>query len=70
MLEIQRIRAEKDALVEGLLKRNIHAESTLDEILSKDVEWRAAKTELDNIAAEMNQLARSIGELFKAGKQA
>jgi seryl-tRNA synthetase len=70
MLEIQRIRAEKDALVEGLLKRNIHAESTLDEILSKDVEWRAAKTDLDNIAAEMNQLARSIGELFKAGKQA
>ena len=70
MLEIQRIRAEKDALVEGLLKRNIHAESTLDEILSKDVEWRATKTDLDNIAAEMNQLARSIGDLFKTGKQA
>ena len=70
MLEIQRIRAEKDALVEGLLKRNIQAESTLDEILAKDVEWRAAKTDMDNIAAEMNQLARSIGELFKSGKQA
>jgi len=70
MLEIQRIRAEKDALVQGLLKRNIHAESTLDEILSKDQAWRASKTELDTIAAEMNQLARSIGELFKAGKQA
>ncbi|MFM6934447.1 MAG: serine--tRNA ligase [Flavobacteriales bacterium] len=70
MLEIQRIRAEKDALVQGLLKRNIQAESTLDEILSKDQAWRASKTELDTIAAEMNQLARSIGELFKAGKQA
>lgn len=70
MLEIQRIRAEKDALVEALLKRNIQAESTLDEILAKDVEWRAAKTDMDNIAAEMNQLARSIGELFKSGKQA
>jgi seryl-tRNA synthetase len=70
MLEIQRIRAEKDALVKGLLKRNIQAEATLDEILSKDQEWRAAKTELDNIAAEMNQLARSIGDLFKSGKQA
>jgi seryl-tRNA synthetase len=70
MLEIQRIRTEKEALVKGLLKRNIQAEATLDEILSKDQEWRAAKTELDNIAAEMNQLARSIGELFKAGKQA
>ena len=30
MLEIQRIRAEKDALVKGLLKRNIQAETTLD----------------------------------------
>jgi seryl-tRNA synthetase len=70
MLEIQRIRAEKDALVKGLLKRNIQAEATLDEILSKDQEWRAAKTELDNIAAEMNQLARSIGDLFKSGKPA
>ena len=70
MLEIQRIRAEKDALVKGLLKRNIQAEATLDEILSKDQEWRAAKTELDNIAAEMNQLARTIGDLFKSGKQA
>ena len=70
MLEIQRIRAEKDALVNGLLKRNIQAEATLDEILSKDQEWRAAKTELDNIAAEMNQLARSIGDLFKSGKPA
>jgi seryl-tRNA synthetase len=57
MLEIQRIRAEKDTLVKGLLKRNIQAESTLDEILAKDVDWRAAKTDLDNIAAEMNQLA-------------
>ena len=70
MLEIQRIRAEKDALVKGLLKRNIQAEATLDEILAKDQAWRSAKTEMDTIAAEMNQLARTIGELFKTGKQA
>jgi seryl-tRNA synthetase len=54
MLEIQRIRAEKDALVKGLLKRNIHAETTLDEILAKDEAWRAAKTEMDTIAAEID----------------
>lgn len=70
MLEIQRIRQEKEAIIAGLAKRNIDATSTLDAILETDQNWRAAKTQLDQIAAEMNQLARNIGELFKTGKQA
>ena len=69
MLEIQRIRQEKDAIIAGLAKRNIDASSTLDEILALDQQWRSAKTSLDQVAAEMNQLAKSIGELFKSGKQ-
>jgi seryl-tRNA synthetase len=70
MLEIQRIRQEKDAIIAGLAKRNIDTSSTLDEILTLDQKWRAAKTSLDTLAAEMNQIAKSIGELFKSGKQA
>jgi len=70
MLEIQRIRQEKEAIIAGLAKRNIDASQTLDAILETDQHWRAAKTQLDQVAAEMNQLARSIGELFKSGKQA
>ena len=70
MLEIQRIRQEKDAIIAGLAKRNIDASSTLDEVLAIDQKWRTAKTALDTLAAEMNQIAKSIGELFKAGKQA
>jgi seryl-tRNA synthetase len=69
MLEIQRIRQEKEAIIAGLAKRNIDASSTLDEILALDQQWRSAKTSLDQVAAEMNQLAKSIGELFKSGKQ-
>ncbi len=69
MLEIQRIRQEKDAIIAGLAKRNIDASSTLNEILALDQQWRSAKTSLDQVAAEMNQLAKSIGELFKSGKQ-
>ncbi|MFM1854293.1 MAG: hypothetical protein RL164_1611 [Bacteroidota bacterium] len=69
MLEIQRIRQEKDAIIAGLAKRNIDASSTLDEILTLDQQWRSAKTSLDQVAAEMNQLAKSIGKLFKNGKQ-
>lgn len=70
MLEIQRIRQEKEAILAGLAKRNIDASQTIATILETDQNWRAAKTDLDQVAAQMNQLARSIGELFKSGQQA
>lgn len=69
MLEITRIRTEKEAILEGLKKRNIDATETLDKILTADLNWRNAKTELESIAAEQNQLAKVIGDLFKQGKQ-
>lgn len=69
MLEIQRIRAEKEAILAGLQKRNINARETIDAILSKDSKWRSTKTESDLISAELNQLARQIGDLFKSGQQ-
>ena len=69
MLEITRIRSEKDAIVEGLKKRNIDATETLDKVLTADQNWRNTKTELETIAAELNQYAKLIGDLFKQGKQ-
>jgi len=68
MLEMTKIRAEKDAIVEALKKRNIDVTPTLDEILEKDQQWRSAKTEMESIASELNKIAKEIGELFKAGK--
>ena len=68
MLEIQRIRNEKEAVLEGLRKRNLDASKTIEKILLVDQEWRSNKTELDNIASELNQIARNIGEFFKSGK--
>ncbi|MEY3682127.1 MAG: hypothetical protein RLZZ289_651, partial [Bacteroidota bacterium] len=70
MLEIQRIRQEKEAIIAGLAKRNIDASQTIENILQIDQNWRASKTQLDQVAAEMNQLARSIGDLFKSGQKA
>jgi seryl-tRNA synthetase len=70
MLEITRIRTERNAIIEGLKKRNIDASETLDKVLSADQNWRNTKTELETISAELNQLAKEIGELFKQGKQA
>ena len=69
MLEIQRIRNEKDAVIAGLKKRNFDATETVDSLLSIDQKWRNSKTELESISAELNQLAKEIGDLFKQGKQ-
>lgn len=70
MLEIQRIRTEKEAIVQGLKKRNIDVTPIVDAILVKDTAWRETKTELESIAAELNLIAKEIGDLFKQGKQA
>lgn len=67
MLEITRIRNEKDQLIEGLKKRNIDATETMNAILEQDNAWRNAKTEMEAISADLNKLAKEIGELFKAG---
>ncbi|MFN5443442.1 MAG: serine--tRNA ligase [Crocinitomicaceae bacterium] len=70
MLEIQRLRTDKESVLEGLKKRNLDATETVDAILAKDQEWRANKTELETIAAEMNRISKEIGVLFQQGKQA
>ena len=69
MLEITRIRNEKEAIIEGLKKRNIDATATLNKIIETDQNWRASKTELETTSAELNQYAKEIGDLFKKGKQ-
>lgn len=69
MLEIQRIRTDKEGIIEGLKKRNLDVTPILDSILAKDSDWRSKKTELDTISAELNKLAKQIGELFQQGKQ-
>lgn len=68
MIEIQRIRTDKETLIKGLQKRNIDANETMESILKLDTEWRSSKTEMDGISAELNQFAKKIGELYKAGQ--
>lgn len=70
MLEIQRIRTEKEAIIEGLKKRNLDVTPIVDSILTLDQSWRESKTELETIAAELNRISKTVGELFQQGKQA
>ncbi len=69
MLEIQRIRKERDVIVEGLKRRNFDAAALLDLVIEKDASWRTLKSEMDELLAKMNQLAKQTGELFKSGKK-
>lgn len=69
MLEITRIRENKDQIAEALKVRNFDAKDQLDELLVIDNDWRIAKGELEAIAAEANKIAKEIGQLFAQGKQ-
>ncbi|MFN6074403.1 MAG: serine--tRNA ligase, partial [Fluviicola sp.] len=68
MLEITRIRTEKEQLIEALKKRNIDVTDTMNQIIEKDQQWRSKKTSLETIAADLNKIAKEIGDLFKSGK--
>jgi seryl-tRNA synthetase len=68
MLEIQRIRNSKDEIIQGLKKRHFDAEKLVDDILNLDTKWRHSKSELEDVASQMNSISKQIGLLFKERK--
>lgn len=70
MLEMTRIRTERDELIQALKKRNIDVTETIDAIISKDQQWRNAKSQMESITADLNKIAKEIGAFFQAGKAA
>ena len=70
MLQLQKIRENKEAYIEALAKRNIEGGKLLDDALQLDEKRRATQTELDATLAKSNTLSKEIGMLFKSGKTA
>jgi seryl-tRNA synthetase len=70
MLEMTRIRTERDELIQALKKRNIDVTETIDALIEKDQQWRNAKTQMESITADLNKIAKEIGAFFQAGKTA
>lgn len=70
MLQIQAIRAQEDAVVKALKKRQVDAAPIVSKILEADQKRRATQTALDENLSRANQLAKEIGGLFKSGKAA
>jgi seryl-tRNA synthetase len=67
MLEVAKIRTDKDIIISRLKKRNIDFTAKIEEILSLDDERKTTQYKMDEDLAEQNQLAKTIGELFKSG---
>ncbi|MEN1784196.1 MAG: serine--tRNA ligase [Bacteroidota bacterium] len=68
MLELQKIRANTAAYLKALAKRNLDAQTLLEQVLKHDEQRRATQTELDATLAEANALSKMIGAHFKAGE--
>ena len=70
MLQIQRIRQEPEAIIEGLKKRGIDATQTVNDLIDMDAQRRAIRHQMEEKQATSNSLAKEIGQLFKSGKGA
>lgn len=68
MLELTKIRAQKDEFVEALKVRNLDASEFLTEVITLDEKRRATQHQMDQELQELNALSKQIGELFKSGK--
>ncbi len=69
MLELHRIRNEKEAVIKGLAVKNFDAAALVEEIIEIDNKRRKIQKESDDALAEANKIAKMIGRLFKEGKR-
>lgn len=70
MLELSYLREHTEEAIARLAIKNFESSETIQQVLALDVRRRETQKKLDDMLAEANQLARSIGELFKSGKTA
>ena len=68
MLLVSDINNNLEKISSSLLKRNIDVKDKLLEIIEVDNLRRSTQSELDNLLAESNKLAKEIGNLFKNGE--
>ncbi|MEO0895868.1 MAG: serine--tRNA ligase [Bacteroidota bacterium] len=70
MLEINKLRTQTDTIIQNLVRKQVKdAEKTVNNILEVDAKRRAIQVELDQLRAEMNKVAKSIGKLKKEGNE-
>jgi seryl-tRNA synthetase len=70
MLPIKLIQEQSDFVIERLRIKNFDAAPLVSRILETDEQRRALQTKIDIQLADLNNLARQIGQLYKEGKSA
>jgi len=70
MLQVKNILENKNAVIEGLNKRNLDGASLVEQVVELDVKRRGGIARVEVLRAEQNTFAKEIGGLFKAGKVA
>ena len=68
MLQLQIIREQTQAVIEGLGKRNFKEIELVQQVIDTDRQRRETQKSLDDLKAQCNNDARKSGELMKAGK--
>ena len=68
MLQVKYILEKKEQVIEGLKKRNLDAETLVQQIIDLDVERRASIAKVEELRAEGNKMSKAIGGLFKEGE--
>lgn len=71
MLQIAFLKENKDSAISGLAKRsNLDARERIENILGLDEKRKKTQHEIDSFLSRANEIAREVGNLFKAGKAA
>jgi seryl-tRNA synthetase len=69
MLTLNVIRENKEKVIAGLKIKNFDASTIIDQVIELDKTRREIQQDSDALLAEMNNLSKEIGQLFKEGKQ-
>lgn len=71
MLQISRLRTEKEAIIEAYKKRNVTdiQIAEISNLIQLDDERKAVQTENDALLSQVNSLSKEIGIFFKNGEQ-
>lgn len=67
MLVVSHIAENLELVAQSMFKRNIDIKFQLKKIVELDKKRRTTQTNLDNLLAESNLIAKEIGELFREG---
>jgi len=69
MLTITQIRDHRDRVIQLLKIKNFDASTLIDQLLQADQERRESQVRVNDLQAELNQVSKEIGQLFKQGEQ-